>query len=229
MRVVRHVLAAQQAGVVDGGRDDRDVPLGGEAQHPLGTILLEERQPSRAHHDVDIRLLDEVGEHLALVHSGAEARDDALVAQLGERLRAGRRRGLPVIVGVVHVDDVDAVDAEPLEAVLDRAQHPVAAEVVHPAGVGRHVEAVREVALVRGLGTRHQHAPDLRGQDVLVARVRGQRAPEAALREPEAVVRRGVEIADAALPRRADGLPPPRRRTSPGRGFRAGRIRRRAR
>jgi hypothetical protein len=49
---------------------------------------------------------------------------------------------------------------------------------------------------------RHETPADLGGDHELLARFRGEKRPEAAFGQPEAVVRRGVEVADAALPSR---------------------------
>ena len=45
-----------------------------------------------------------------------------------------------------------------------------------------------------------EHPSDLRGDDVLAARPIGEALAQTSLRQPQAVVRGGVEIADAALP-----------------------------
>ena len=41
----------------------------------------------------------------------------------------------------------------------------------------------------------------LGGDDVFISRISGQRAPEPAFRQPQPVVRRGVEVAHATFPR----------------------------
>ena len=72
------------------------------------------------------------------------------------------------------------------------------------------------------LGRRHQQPPDLRRHDVLVARAVPQRGAEPALGQPEPVVRRGVEVADARLPRRVDQPRRTPRPSSPGTGCHPG-------
>jgi hypothetical protein len=117
-----------------------------------------------------------------------------------------------VLVGIVDEQDVDAVQAKALEARRDRAQDAVAA-VVAPAPVRRgHGEAL--VVVAGHLGDRLEQPSDLRGQDELVTRALGERGADAPLGEAEPVVRRGVEVAHAELPRRVDG----RARIRVGRG-----------
>ena len=146
----------------------------------------------------DVRLAHEPGEHRCLVHSRSVAADDALGAQLGQR----RRRlleGFPdVVVRIVDEDEVDAIEAEALEARLDRAEHPVTAEVPDPAmgrGDGEPLR-IRLIAGVRGL----QPPAHLRGHHELVARVGPQRPAEPSFGQAEAVVGCGVEVAKAGIP-----------------------------
>ena len=74
----------------------------------------------------------------------------------------------------------------------------------------RYVEAL---VVELPLGTeRLQSASDLRRQDVLAAGTRGEGRAEATFGEPEPVVRRGVEVPDAPLPRRIDRRAGPARR-----------------
>ena len=139
-----------------------------------------------------------------LVHAGPDGAHHALVAQLdqgGHRLGRGL---LPVVVGVVQVDDVHPVQAGALQAGLERAEHPVPAEVPDPPVVGGDVEPLR-VAPVRVLRRRYEQPPDLRRDHVLVARPGPQGRAEPPFGEPEPVVRRGVEVADARRPGGVDG------------------------
>ena len=109
---------------------------------------------------------------------------------------------LPVVVRIVDQRDVDPVQAEPDQAGLHAAPHAVGAVVEHRrwcAGT-----ANPSVSRPCGSATGLQQAPDLGGDDVLVARPPGQRGAEAALGQAEAVVRGRVERADAARPRRVD-------------------------
>jgi hypothetical protein len=104
----------------------------------------------------------------------------------------------------VEVQDVDVVQPETLEAGIDRSQDPVPTEVPLTAMVGRHPEALG-IQLVRSLRRRDEQPSHFRRDHEFVARPTAQRAAEAQLRESETVVRRGVEIADAARPRLGDG------------------------
>jgi hypothetical protein len=99
--------------------------------------------------------------------------------------------------------DVDTVDSEPLEALVEGAADAVAAEVPLPPPGGRDLEAL-VVAPPGAGGIGHEQPADLRRQHVLVARTPGQGPSQAALGEPQPVMRCGVESADAAVPRGVD-------------------------
>jgi hypothetical protein len=66
----------------------------------------------------------------------------------------------------------------------------------------RHVEPV-VVASAR-VGRRLEQPADLRGDRIVVARTAGEGGAEPALGQAEPVVRSGVEVPDAAVPRRVD-------------------------
>ena len=113
-----------------------------------------------------------------------------------------------MVVGVVDERDVDAVEAEPVQA---GRQAP-------PDAVGAEVEPAHEwagTATAKPLGSRARHGrrppveepADLGGDHVLVAGAVPQGVAEAAFGQAEAVVRRGVEGPDAAVPRRVDRGP----------------------
>ena len=111
-------------------------------QQVVERALLEQRVAPGEHDDVEVGLADEVRQHLGLVHPRAVGGDDALRAQLLER-REGPVERLPVVlVGIVHEQEVDAVEPEALEAGLERGEHAVAAVVAHAHVRGRHVEAL---------------------------------------------------------------------------------------
>ena len=99
---------------------------------------------------------------------------------------------------VVDEQDVDAVQPEAVVALLERAQHPIAAVVVD-----RTQNAVRDALRIEvGLGEelRRGHVPqqpaDLGREHELVARPRPQDRPEPALGVAEAIERRRVVAAD---------------------------------
>ena len=110
-----------------------------------------------------------------------------------------------MVVGIVDERDVDPVQAEALQARLDTAPDAVGAEVESPDVAGWHGEALGVAARgSRGAG-RLKQAADLRGDHVLGAPTVPERVTQAPFRQPEAVVRRGVEGPDSAVPGRVDG------------------------
>ena len=82
--------------------------------------LVEQRVAPGQQEHVEVALAGEPGEHRRLVHPGADRPDDPLLAQPVERRVRAVDGRLPVIVRVVDVRDVDALQAEALEALLDR-------------------------------------------------------------------------------------------------------------
>ena len=100
-----------------------------------------------------------------------------------------------MVVGVVEVDDVDAVEAEPVQALLQCAAYAVGAEVPDAAVGGGDGEAVGQV-VAAGLGG-FEAAAHLGGDGVRRARPVAQRGAETAFGQADAVVRGGVEVADA--------------------------------
>jgi hypothetical protein len=93
-----------------------------------------------------------------------------------------------VVVGVVDVQNVDALDAKPNEARLDTAPHTIAAKI-------RYFDA-----LMRNLPSH------LGGEDVALARHARQRLAQPLLGQPKPIPRRGVEPVDARVERRANRL-----------------------
>ena len=117
---------------------------------------------------------------------------------------------LAVVVGIVDERDVDLVEAEPVQAGLQAAPDAVGAEVEHAACVRGHGEALgRSVRPYGGPATGVEQPADLGGDHVLVARPVPQGLAEAPLGQAEAVVRRGVEGPDAAVPGGVDRGPAP--------------------
>ncbi len=92
--------------------------------------LVEQRVATGAHEGVEVTFPREAGEHLGLVHAGTDGRHDTLLAQLGEGREGATDGLLPVVVRVVDPETIDAIDAQALEAVLDRAHDAVVAVVV---------------------------------------------------------------------------------------------------
>ena len=117
-------VAREQAGVEHARRDHRHVAPRALRQQVVQRALFEQRVAPGEHDHVEVGLADEVRQHLGLVHPRAVGRDDALRAQLLER-REGPVERLPVVlVGIVHEQEVDAVEPEPLEAGFEEASTP---------------------------------------------------------------------------------------------------------
>jgi hypothetical protein len=100
----------------------------------------------------------------------------------------------------VQVEHIDPVQPQPAQRLLDTAAHPGGGEVPDPAVRRRHDE-VLVVETVRAGRIGLQEATDLGGHDKLVTGLPGQESSQPPLREPEAVMRRGVEITNPARPR----------------------------
>ena len=98
---------------------------------------------------------------------------DALTPELLERGIGLSDCLVPVVIGVMDEDEIDLVETQPLQALLERAEHTVATEIPHPTVGGRHVEAL----VVAAVGRREhlEPPPDLRRDDVVVARPAGER------------------------------------------------------
>lgn len=191
-------IAREQAGVEDAdGHDALAVFLSG-GQDVVQARLVEEGVAAGQHHHVGGGLAQEAGEHGGLVHARADRTDDALVAQRGEGGH-GFVGGLsPVVVGVVEVDDVEPVQAGAGEGVVDGAQDAVTAEVPLAAQVVTDDETLGVDALRVLVGD--EEAAGLGGDDVLVAGAVAQGGAQPVFGQAQAVVRRGVVIADARVP-----------------------------
>ena len=170
-----------------------------------GGGLLQERVAAGDHDDVEVggadAAHDGVGDHRA----DADGPHDTLGAELLERgERLGHGEVEVVALGVVQVDHVDAIEPHPLKRLGDARADAVGADIPLAPQRRRNVEVVVEVETAVVVGVRAQQAPDLRGDHVLVARLGRKERAQPALGQPEPVMRRGVEVADAALPRRLE-------------------------
>lgn len=153
---------------------------------------------------VDVGLADEAGEEPGLVHADADRAHDSFRAQCLQRgIRLGQRL-LGVVVRIVQVDDVDPVQAQPLQAGLQAPAYAVRAEVPDPLVGGGDGEAVGQV-VAGGLRPGTEQSADLGGQDVLVPGQTAQSGAEAPFGQAEAVVRGGVEVPYAGFPGGQDG------------------------
>jgi hypothetical protein len=136
------------------------------------------------------------GEHLRLVHACAHGADNAFRPQLVERAVRAMQGVVEVAVRVVDVQDVQALDAEPLAAFLDRAHDAVVGEVEDR--VHRRGPEERLPGLGRRVGA--QQPAYLGRQRELLSRLAAQHLACALLAETVAIQRSGVEEADATLP-----------------------------
>ncbi|MHC2600169.1 hypothetical protein ACVL92_000983 [Bradyrhizobium liaoningense] len=102
-----------------------------------------------------------------------------------------------MVVGIMHEQDVDAVEPKARQALLDRSHHPVMAEIEH-----RPLARRALVVLVLGGSAIRcaQQTADLGRDDVGVARLLPQECAQPPLGKTKAIERRGVEEADAGRP-----------------------------
>src|SRR5207245_2935450 len=121
----------QDPAVVDAAGDDRDPALDAFGQQLLQRDLVEEGVAAREQETVEVALAREAGEHLSLVHAGTHGADDAFAAQAIQGAVGASERLAIVVVGVVNVQDVDAVEAKSLEALFERTHDSVVAGIEH--------------------------------------------------------------------------------------------------
>ena len=118
----------------------------------------------------------------------ALAHGDGKVMPIGGAMR--------VLADVVHVQDIDAIQSEALQAVFEGAHNPRIAVVVFDIkGHGR----AKTVALL-GVAGGPEQAADLGGQHIRLSAVTSQQIPEPALAQPLSVVRGGIVVAKTGLP-----------------------------
>ena len=142
MRVGRRRVPREEAAVEDTRCDHRDAPFHAERQQFVEGALLEQCVPACQHEGVHVGVAGELGQHRGLVHAGTDSGDDTLSPQLFERRIPVPERSFPVVVRVVEIDEIDAVEAEPLETGFERAKDAVAAEIPHARVRRGHVEAL---------------------------------------------------------------------------------------
>ena len=167
-------------------------------------ILLEEGVAPGEQEAVELAVLEGVGDRLHLVDAEADRLDVAVAAELVERLvGAFHRRPVHLRlqlgavgegIDVVDEEDVDAVEAEALEAVLVGA-HGAVIGVVEPRLEGERLRP--RIARLLGRAPRLEAAADLGREHPAVAAA--ELVADDALRLAVAVERRRVEIADAAV------------------------------
>ena len=178
-------VGREDTAVVRAAGDDADAVRLAVGKELVEGGLLEEGVATGEQEAVEGQFAGETQLQLPLVHAGADRSHEALLAKLdegGEGLADGL---VGVVIWGVHEEDVDAVEAEALEAGLEGAQDAIAGEVEVP-GLG-----AADVLL--------EEAPDLRRDDEAGAFEAGERAVVAALALAEAVHRGCVEVANAGL------------------------------
>ena len=192
-----------------------DPALDAQWQQLRERLLVEERVAAGEQEHVQIALPGEPGEHRRLVHAGADRPEDALARAAGEG--PGRRRSMAACQwssGSWMKRDVDALQADPLEALLDRPADPVGAVVEdRPDRPGRRVEgvvlAVERLPVDIGAGGdgigRPDEPADLGRQDERVAVAPAEGRAHASLGQAVAVQRGRVEVADADVPGVGEG------------------------
>ncbi|MCW0450613.1 hypothetical protein NB706_003447 [Xanthomonas sacchari] len=165
-------------------------------------MLFEQGVAAGQHHAVERKQRHQFHRHVFLVDADADRPARALRLQRDHRRqrfvqRLSQHRRMALAVGqaadVVQQQHIDVIGAEPLQAALEGTQHAVAAVVELGAAPG-HGEAVPPR---RGRGIVVDAAADLGRERVAGARQPTQALPQALLAQPVAVVRRGVEMADA--------------------------------
>ena len=205
-RVIVGPAAREHTGIVRAAHDNRHPARHALRKQRVERACVQQRVSPGQQKDVRIGGVQRAQAGLDEIDAQAPGSDHTLLAHAlqGDR-GAGHRRVeavapvRPVRVGadVVDVGDVDAVEAEPFEAVLDRA----------PRTVGRIVElhlegqAVHEAgALASRITDRHEQPADLGRKRERLPRAVAQRRPEAALGEAEPIQRRRVKMPDANIP-----------------------------
>ena len=189
-------------------RDDAHAALGAERQQIDERGLIEQRVAAREQHAVELGLAHEAREQRRAVHPGTDRAHHALRAQPPQCGKGAAQRGLGMVVGIVHVQDVDAIRAEPRQALVERAQGRVVREVVGPPRRAASRRSRRPASPVRGrAGARPW------------SRARGRRAGGRAARRRAAArrarARRAVRCRRSARPRATRRRPSRRRPRRP--------------
>jgi len=185
----RAAPGAQREELRQRGRLHQRVAAG--EQENVGVGLLQRAQAGLDRVDAHAPALDQAFlAHPDQALEGAVlARGDAeMMLEFGTRERIKRE--------VVDVDDVDVAEREALQAVFDRAARAVG-RVIDDAPEGQGGDE-GSGDLARRVG--HQQAADLGRERVVLARTTAQRLSEPVFGEAGAIVRRGVEVADAGVP-----------------------------
>ncbi len=198
----RSARIAEQARAVRAGDQNADLVLQRLRHDPLRRVLFEQGVAAGQHHAVQREQRHQFQRDVFLVDADADRAAGAAGLELGHRRqglvqRLAQHRRVPFAMGeaadIVQQQHVHVVGAQPLQAGFEFAQHAVAAVVERGATPG-HGEAV---ASRRGIGLVIDAAPNLGRQRVARTRQPAQALPEPAFAQPVAVIRCGVEMADA--------------------------------
>ncbi len=171
----------EQPRVVDPADDDADAVVQAERQQVPQRGLFQQGVPPRDQDVVDAGVRDELGEQPAVVHADADGPDHPRGAQRQQFLKRLVERGAEVVVGIVDVDEVHGVHAEPVQARRERGRDPLRGEV----GMLRAVVV--------------EQPADLRGDDHLCPVGVAQRPAQATLGQSGTVTGSHVEQPDAEV------------------------------
>src|SRR5271166_1608888 len=205
----RNGAGRENSRIVAAADDDSDAAFGAARENAVEHVLLEQGVPHRQQEEIDVEEIEEARNRFLDIQSGADPLDRAGIAQFLERpppaggelaeigVNVGRTSVAPG-VKIVDQQEIDAVDAEALQAVLERAHDPVVAVVEHRL----ELQSPGPLILDRARFQRPaQHAADLGRDDELGAGLAIKRSADAVLRQPAPVPGGSVDIAYALVPR----------------------------
>jgi hypothetical protein len=147
--------------------------------------LIEKGVAPREEKAVVVPLAGEGQLHLPLVHARADGPDPPVGAKLSEHGEGPGERRLVVLVRIVDEDDVDTLDAQPLERRLERRARTLSAEIERP----------RRLSFRAGA----EHAAHLGRQHIAVTRNALECLAIAPLTVADPVHRRRVEIVESEI------------------------------
>ena len=134
--------------------DDPDTARRAQGQHRHERLLLQQRVAARKKEKIEIAPFREPLAGLPFVDAGTEGPDHALIAQLHQRLVSARHqlvqlwlqrlpRAVVEDVEIMGIENIDPVDAQPLQREFERPHHPVIGVVIDLVPRG-HVEPFAE-------------------------------------------------------------------------------------
>ena len=213
--------AGKNAAIEHAGGDDRDAFALAQGKQLSQRRLIEQRVSAGCEKAVERSDLRQANQNFCVVHPGADGADHALRAQLRQRGEGIRQRGFDIVVAIVDVQNVDAVEAEPFEALLMRPAHTLGAKIED--GVQAAIwRVIRGELQCMGRGPATEEIADLRRDHVGVAGEPAKNAADDFLAAAMAVERSGVEQAQSVPPGRLNDalglLLRNRMRKSPERG-----------